>query len=106
MPSTIEKVTFRLLPNVSRKDFAAALDRAMPWIQAQPGFEYSVVNAEDDMVTHMVYWSTEADAKAAAEAFGKAPEVAALAATIDGPTVEMKHLSVLHAFGPKVVEAA
>ncbi|MEM7613984.1 MAG: hypothetical protein AAF245_02995 [Pseudomonadota bacterium] len=106
MMQCLEQVTFRLNPGSGPADLRAALDQLKPWLQAQPGFQYSTVTAEADTLTHLVFWSTQGDAQAASAAIGAAPEAQALMACINPDSVRMDHFQILQAYGPQVLEAA
>lgn len=100
MTHMLEKVEFRIKPSATRPQFQAAMDKAQAWIARQKGFEYSTVSADDRDMTHLIFWSNEADAKAAQAAFGNAAETEDLIAVLDHATVKMAHYPIVHMFGP------
>lgn len=95
--SVLERVTFRTLPGTVEAEFLKAAEHTSTWAKAQPGFQYRTLVQDGDGWLDLVYWDSEANAKAAGEAFMGASENAALASMIDPDTVEMSHLMQKHA---------
>ena len=107
MSETLEKVSFRTKPGVSELDFLHASRGLDGWVTRQKGFQYrTVVKTGEGAYIDLVYWATEADAKAAQEGFMSAPQAQPLMALIDPDSVEMAHLPQLQSSCAKVPEPA
>ncbi|WP_166418470.1 hypothetical protein [Cochlodiniinecator piscidefendens] len=92
MTNTLERVTFRTLPNTNEADLMAAVETSGNWIKAQPGFHYRTLIKTDDGWEDLAFWSDEAAAKAASETFMDAPENVDYIKLIDLNTVVMTYL--------------
>ena len=80
-------------------DHASVLRRAAsiePWLRAQPGFVRRALVGPDDggVWTDLVQWESKESALSAAEAIGKAPELAGFMEMIDPESVSMQHLAI------------
>lgn len=88
----METVTFKLIDNVSREDFAQAAEAMSGWILNQPGFVSRRLSiAGDGTWVEQVEWASMDDAKAAAAAIGKAQGNMPFLKCIDGASVQMRH---------------
>ena len=90
---TIELVQFRLKSGVDEEAFLAAVADTQKAITRLPGFlSRELLRSDDGLWVDLVHWRSEADALAAAEAFGTMPEVATFAGMIDATQMTMMHL--------------
>lgn len=94
--SVLERVRFKTLPDTDEAAFLKAVASTSDWAKQQPGFMYRTLVKDGDHWEDLVYWDSEANAKAASEAFMAAPENAALGAMIAPDTVVMSHLPQMH----------
>lgn len=89
----LELVTFKLQPNVTEDDFAAANESLSGWASRQPGFvsRHLSYNAEEDTYIDVVYWESLAAAQAANDLSMKSEECAPLFGMCDMESVKMVH---------------
>ncbi len=94
----LETVRFRLAAGADPAAFRAAAPLVSEWAARQPGFRGRLlVDEGEGWFADLVWWESEAAAKAAASAFGPALGATAFARAIDGASVEMRHLPVVSA---------
>lgn len=93
MPKRVmETVMFKLKSGVTREEFAAAAEKTIEFVTAQPGFIARRLSCTGDGEwIEQIEWSDMASAKAAAAAIGSVEGNRAFLSAIDGPTVHMRH---------------
>ena len=92
MTSCLEMVTFKLSDGADPEAFAAAAPEITAWAAKQPGFQYrTLVNRGEEGWTDMVWWASEAEARAAAEKMMGEMGGAPFMAMIDPASVTMAH---------------
>ena len=107
MSETLEKVSFRTKPGVAEADLLKASETLNGWVARQKGFQYrTLVKTDDGAYVDLVYWATEADARAAQDAFMGAPQAQPLMELIDDSSVKMAHLRQIQSSCAKVPEPA
>ncbi|MBY4675557.1 hypothetical protein [Marinobacterium arenosum] len=98
MSEVIELVTFRTKPGVSEADFVAASQVISDWAGRQPGFHYRSLSRDGQgLWRDIVYWSSQADAQRAAEAFMRDNGQSAFMQMVDADSVVMNHSQVQQA---------
>jgi hypothetical protein len=92
---TIETVTFKLNPGVSRGAFANAAMAISDFARKRDGFIARRLSVGDDglWIEH-IEWASLAAAKAAAADIGTDPALAAAMGMIDGPSVKLYHTTL------------
>ncbi len=96
MTATLEKVTFRTIPDADENMFLEEATKVSAWAASQPGFQYRTLVKEGDGWIDLVFWNSEDAAKAAGQAFMSAQETQSFAKLIDINSVSMVHLPQLH----------
>lgn len=93
---TVEIVTFRALPGISRETLRERAESIGPWLAACPGFLSRTLSLSDSgtWTDHLV-WASPHQAKAAADRIMAEPSAAAFMAAIDGASVTMSHAPVV-----------
>lgn len=102
----LAQMTFRLRAGARPMEFRDALHQLRPWFQAQPGFEYCVVTADAECLSHLVVWTGEACAQSAQQSFESSAEAQMLMRHIDPGTLRIDHFRVFQSFGPQMLDAA
>lgn len=96
---TVELVQFRLKPGVDEGAFLMAVADTQAAITRLPGYlKRELLKNADGLWVDLVYWRSNTEALAAAEAFGAMPEVALFASMIDATQLTMLHLTQAHSF--------
>lgn len=96
----LEMVRFRLAEGADAEAFRAAASVVTDWAARQAGFQYrTLIEEADGGWIDMVWWRSEADAKAAAGKFMDELGGAPFVAMIDGGSVDMAHHRVAHMSG-------
>lgn len=92
MTGIIEIVHFRLAPGFSDEKFLVEAEKASQFLKSRPGFVRRRLSMSDDGVwIDHVEWTDMEAARAAADAFMKAPSLEAFVAAIDASSVTMGH---------------
>lgn len=92
MNSTIETVSFNLIPGTTKDAFLAASEAVSAWVERQPGFQYRSLSQKDDgSWIDIVYWASRADAEAANASFKQELGTSDFVKLIDNRTVIMEH---------------
>jgi hypothetical protein len=92
----LEIVEFRLNPNVTTDAFLKASEATVPFLKSQPGYIARHLSCNTEGLWYdIVEWTDIASAKAAAEAFMKAPVMADFGGSIDFSTTKMGHFKAL-----------
>jgi len=92
MNSTIELVSFKLIPGTSTDAFLAAGEAVTAWVERQPGFQYrSLSKADDDTWHDIVYWDSRVSADAANAKFQGDLGTSDFVKMIDNRSVVMQH---------------
>lgn len=97
MPSCLEMVAFTLAPFADKEAFVANAPSVTEWAAKQPGFQYrTLVDRGDHGWIDMVWWASEADAKAAADKIGQEMMSSPFMQMIDPTSVKIEHHPVAH----------
>ncbi len=97
MTSCLEMVTFKLAPYADKGAFIDAAPSVTEWAATQPGFQYrTLVDRGEHGWIDMVWWASEAEAKAAAEKVGTEMMSSPFMQMIDPRTVKIEHHPVAH----------
>ena len=95
-PAIAEIVTFRLKDGATTDAFLEAMGIMQPFIKRNGGMLGQTLPCDTNgLWTDHILWEREERAKALAAAFMTAQETEAARAMIDGPTVRMRHATVL-----------
>ena len=97
MTSCLEMVAFTLAPHADKERFVEIAPTVTEWAAKQPGFQYrTLVDRGEQGWIDMVWWATEADAKAAADKIGQEMMSSPFMQMIDPASVKVEHHAVAH----------
>ena len=97
MASCLEMVAFTLTPLADKDTFVAAAPSVTEWASKQSGFQYrTLVDRGAHGWIDMIWWSSEADAKAAADKIGQEMMSSPFMQMIDPASVKVEHHPVAH----------
>lgn len=97
MPSCLEMVSFTLAPQAEKEAFVKAAPSITAWAAKQPGFQYrTLVDRGRHGWIDMIWWASEADAKAAADRIGREMMSSPFMQMIDPTSVKIEHHPVAH----------
>ena len=97
MASCLEMVAFTLTPQADKDTFVAAAPSVTEWASKQPGFQYrTLVDRGEHGWIDMIWWSSETDAKAAADKIGQELMSSPFMQMIDPTSVKVEHHPVAH----------
>ena len=97
MTSCLEMVAFKLAPGANKDAFVDAAPEVTNWASQQPGFQYrTLVDRGEHGWIDMVWWASEADAKAAGEKIMTEMMSSKFMMMIDPNSVKMEHHPVAH----------
>lgn len=97
MSSCLEMVAFTLAPHANREKFVAEAPSVTAWAAKQPGFQYrTLVDRGEQGWIDMVWWASEADARAAADRIGREMMSSPFMQMIDTASVKIEHYPVAH----------
>ncbi len=97
MTSCLEMVAFKLAPHADKDAFINAAPSITAWAAKQPGFQYrTLVDRGEHGWIDMVWWASEAEAKAAANRIGAEMMSSPFMQMIDPTSVKIEHHPVAH----------
>ncbi len=97
MTSCLEMVAFTLASHAERDKFVAAAPSVTAWAAKQPGFQYrTLVDRGDHGWIDMIWWSSEEEAKSAADKIGQEMMSSPFMQMIDPTSVKIEHHPVAH----------
>ena len=97
MTSCLEMVAFTLAPNADKDAFVRAAPSVTEWAATQPGFQYrTLVDRGEHGWIDMLWWASEADARAAADRIGQEMMSSTFMQMIDPATVKIELHPVAH----------
>jgi heme-degrading monooxygenase HmoA len=96
--NVIELVIFKINPDIKVEDFQKAAEKSNKALQKMDGFlhrELAVTDTQQEWAD-LVYWEDMDSALKAAKAFGKEPDAQEFIDMLDGKTIKMFHLNIVH----------
>ncbi|NER52217.1 MAG: hypothetical protein F6J92_37365 [Symploca sp. SIO1A3] len=99
--NVIELVIFKINPGINIADFQKAAERSTKALQKMDGFLHRKISVSDtkEEWADIVYWRDMNSALKAAKVFAKEPEAQEFIDMLDGKTIKMLHLNVIHDTG-------